>query len=177
MISQEGQLIEPKSTGRDGEACGRTATGVAWTPKRAATANSSITTAEAKNIETLNYFVVGIFAAFAAIVLVNTLVAATIYRRQEFGQLRLAGSTPAQVLRMVSPERLVLLVTGVVFGSVAALLHRAALQHRADLLDPPDTGITIYLAVVGAAAALTLAASLGATSRAIRTPAIEAVVR
>jgi ABC-type antimicrobial peptide transport system permease subunit len=89
-----------------------------------AVSNSSITAAEARNLETLNYVVVGIFAAFAAIVLVNTLVAATTHRRQEFGQLRLAGSTRPQVFGMVSLESVVLLVTGVVFGSVAAVQHR-----------------------------------------------------
>jgi FtsX-like permease family len=142
-----------------------------------AVSNSSITAAEARNLETLNYVVVGIFAAFAAIVLVNTLVAATTHRRQEFGQLRLAGSTRPQVFGMVSLESLVLLVTGVVFGSVAALF--TVLPYSIARIDSilPDTGITIYLAVVGASAALTLAASLGATSRAIRIPAIEAVAR
>lgn len=54
-----------------------------------AVAGTSITAGEAKNLETLNYVVVGMIAAFAAIMLVNTLVAATTHRRQEFGQLRL----------------------------------------------------------------------------------------
>ena len=58
---------------------------------------------------------------FAAILLINTLVAASIYRRQEFGQLRLAGRRCGRFMLMVSPESLLLLVTGVVFGTVAAL--------------------------------------------------------
>jgi predicted lysophospholipase L1 biosynthesis ABC-type transport system permease subunit len=138
--------------------------------------DTTITAAEAKNIETLNYVVVGIFAAFAAIVLVNTLVAATTARRQEFGQLRLAGATPVQVLRMVSLESLVLLVTGVLFGSIAALFTLLPYSvARTDSL-VPDVGVGIYVAVVAAAAVLTLAASLGTARRAAGTPAIEAVM-
>jgi hypothetical protein len=78
---------------------------------------------------------------------------------------------------LVSLESLVLLVTGVVFGSVAALF--TVLPYSLARTDSilPDTGIAIYLAVVGAATILTLAASLGAARRAIRTPAIEAVGR
>ena len=60
-------------------------------------------------------------ALFAAIMLVNTLIAATTYRRREFGQQRLAGATRGQVLRMVGVEGVVLAVTGVLFGALASL--------------------------------------------------------
>ncbi|MFD1048698.1 FtsX-like permease family protein, partial [Kibdelosporangium lantanae] len=46
-----------------------------------------------------NYAVVTMILGFAALVLVNTLVAATSRRRAEFGLLRVAGSTRTQVLR------------------------------------------------------------------------------
>jgi hypothetical protein len=140
-----------------------------------AVANTVITAAEAKNLETLNYVVVGLIAAFAAILLINTLITTTSYRRQELGQLRLAGSTPTQALLMVSLESLVLLVTGVVFGTLAALftILPYSIARTDSLL--PNSGIAIYLAVVGAAAILTLAASVGAAWRAVRTPATEAV--
>jgi putative ABC transport system permease protein len=140
-----------------------------------AVANTVITAAEAKNLETLNYVVVGLIAAFAAILLINTQITTTSYRRQELGQLRLAGSTPTQALLMVSLESLVLLVTGVVFGTLAALftILPYSIARTDSLL--PNSGIAIYLAVVGAAAILTLAASVGAAWRAVRTPATEAV--
>jgi ABC-type antimicrobial peptide transport system permease subunit len=107
--------------------------------------------------------------------LVNTQVAATTYRRQEFGQLRLAGSTPPQVLRMVSLESIVLLATGVLFGTIAGIFTVVPYSIARTDSVLPDSGVAIYLGIVGAAGILTLAASLGATRRALRTPAIEAV--
>jgi FtsX-like permease family len=140
-----------------------------------AVANTSTTAADAKNIETLNFVVVGMIAVFAAIMLVNTLVAATTYRRQEFGQLRLAGSTPPQVLRMVSLEGAVLIVTGVLVGTLASLF--TVLPYSVARTDSirPDAPIAIWLGIVGVAVLLTLAASLGAATRAMRAPAIRAV--
>jgi putative ABC transport system permease protein len=133
-----------------------------------------VKTNEQSNIETLNFVVVGMLALFAAIMLVNTLVAATTYRRREFGQQRLAGSTPPQVLRMVTLESLVLAATGVLFGSLASLATVVPYSIARTDSVLPDTTIAISLGIVTAAAALTLAASLGATRRAIRTPAIRA---
>ena len=70
-----------------------------------------------KSIQTLNYVVVGMIALFVAIMLVNTLLAATTYRRGEFARQRLAGATPGQVLGMVVAESALLTVTGVLFGT------------------------------------------------------------
>jgi putative ABC transport system permease protein len=135
---------------------------------------SGETVAGARNVETLNFVIVGMIAVFAAIMLINTLVAATTYRRQEFAQLRLAGSTPSQVRRMVSLESVVLVATGVLFGTVASVFTVVPYNiARTDSVLPNGAGI--YLGIVAVAAVLTLAASLVATRRAIRTPAVEAV--
>ena len=45
-----------------------------------------------KSVQMLNYVVVGMIALFVAIMLVNTLLAATTYRRGEFARQRLAGA-------------------------------------------------------------------------------------
>ena len=107
--------------------------------------------------------------------LVNTLIAATTYRRQEFGQQRLAGATPRQVLRMVGVESAVLTITGVLFGSLASLatIVPYSIARTGSVL--PDAPVAIYLGDRGGGGALTLAASLGAARRAIRTPAARAV--
>lgn len=131
-------------------------------------------TTEERSIETLNLVVVAIVAVFAAIMLLNTLIAATTHRRQEFGQQRLAGSTPPQVLRMVGLESLVLAATGVLFGSLASILTVVPFAIARTGSAPPESTIAIHLAVVGAAVLLTLASSLAATRRALRTPALEA---
>jgi ABC-type antimicrobial peptide transport system permease subunit len=137
-------------------------------------ANASITAAEARNIETLNLVVVGMIAVFAAIMLINTLVAATARRRREFGRQRLAGSTPPQVLRMVSLEGAVLAATGVLFGSLAALFTVVPYSVARTGSIVPEATPAIYLGVVALAASLTLASGVGAARRTIRTPAVEA---
>lgn len=141
----------------------------------AATAASGVaTTAQQRTISTLNYVVVGIIAVFAAVLVINTVVAATIYRRREFGQQRLIGSSRAQTLRMVRLESIVVVVTGVAFGTVAALFTIIPyLLTRADSLLPHGPA-WIYPAVVAVAAALTLSASHAAAGRAMTDSAIVA---
>ncbi|WP_228004202.1 FtsX-like permease family protein [Amycolatopsis sp. YIM 10] len=130
---------------------------------------------EHKSIETLNFVVVGMIALFAAVMVVNTLAAAIIHRRAEFGAQRLAGSTPPQVLGMVSVEGALLAVTGILFGSlaaVAAIVPYSILRTGSVI---PDQSPLIYGVIVAIAALLTLGTSLGAARRAIRMPAIQAV--
>jgi ABC-type antimicrobial peptide transport system permease subunit len=134
-----------------------------------------VKTNEQRNIETLNFVVVGMIALFAAIMVVNTLVSATMNRRREFGQQRLAGSTPPQVLGMVGLESVVLAATGVLFGALASIATIVPYSVARTQTVIPDQTIGILLGVVVAAAALTLAASLGATRRAIAVPAVRAV--
>ena len=141
----------------------------------AVAASGLVKNADHRNVETLNFVVVSMIAVFAAIMLINTLVAATIHRRREFGQHRLVGSTPPQVLGMVSVEGAVLSVTGVLFGSIAAVIAIVPYSMARTGKVLPDTTIGLYLGIVAAATMLTFAASLGAAGRAIRTPAIQAV--
>ena len=95
--------------------------------------------------------------------------------RLEFAQLRLAGSTPPQVLRMVSFESVVLLATGIAFGSLAAAF--TVLPYGIARTDSifPSAGSSIYLGVVGSAAILALSAALLAARRALRVRPVEAV--
>lgn len=142
----------------------------------ATTRGSSTTTdAEMKSIETLNLVVVGMIALFAAIMLVNTLVAATIYRRQEFGRQRLVGSTPGHVLRMVGCEGLALAATGILAGSLAAVVSVIPYSISRTGSIFPDSTVAIYLGISGTAVALTMAACLGTARRAVKTPAVEAI--
>lgn len=132
-------------------------------------------TAEYKNIETLNFVVVGMIALFAAVMLINTLVAAVIHRRNEFGQQRLTGATPPQVLGMVSVEGVLLSLIGILFGSVAAVVAIVPYSLAKTDSAMPNESILIYLGIVAIAAFLTLVTSLGAARRAIRMPAIRAI--
>ncbi|MCZ4605998.1 ABC transporter permease, partial [Streptomyces sp. Lzd4kr] len=124
-----------------------------------------------KTLETLNFTVVGIIVVFVCVMLVNSLYAATSYRSREFGQQRLAGATPGQVLGTVGVEGLILTVTGVVFGALAALAGIIPFTMvRSDEVLPGEV-YGIGLAVVAVAAAVTLGTGLVAARRMLRTPA------
>ncbi|MFI6281998.1 FtsX-like permease family protein [Streptomyces sp. NPDC050988] len=130
---------------------------------------------DAKNLETLNLVVVGIIVVFACIMLINSLYAATTYRRREFGQQRLAGATPGQVLGMIGIESLILTVTGVFFGTAAGLAGIIPFTMvRTDSV-LPDEGLGIWFGIVGVAGAAVFVTSLVTARRALRTPAVGAV--
>lgn len=128
-----------------------------------------------KNMETLNLIIVGIIVAFACIMLINTLYAATAYREREFGRQRLAGATPKQVLGMVGTESVVLMVTGVFFGTLAGLAGLLPFTMVRTDATWPDQGLGTWLAVAGLGAAATLITSLTTARRALRAPAVSAV--
>ncbi len=130
-----------------------------------------------RTTETLNYVVVGIIAAFAAVMLVNLIVADLTGRRRDFAQLRLLGTTPHQVLRLVGSESVLMLVVGLVLGTAAGLLTVVPYSIAVSGTVVPDTSLLLYLSVVAAVILLTVAASQTAARRAIRMPAIEAVQR
>ncbi|MFE9043775.1 FtsX-like permease family protein [Streptomyces sp. NPDC007818] len=89
--------------------------------------------------------------AFTAIAVVNTLGMATADRRREFALLRLAGAQPAQVLRMLAWEAV--LVSAVAL-SLAALVALAVLVPLSLSL----TGSPVPPLPAGPLAALALAA-------------------
>lgn len=128
-----------------------------------------------KNLETLNLVVIGIIVAFSCIMLINSLYAATSYRRREFGQQRLAGATSAQVLGTVGVEGLVLTATGVVLGTLAGLAGMIPFTVARTDEVLPDEGLGLWLVIVAVGAAATLVTSLGTAHRALATPAVEAV--
>ncbi|MEW2451062.1 FtsX-like permease family protein [Streptomyces parvulus] len=141
----------------------------------AVAASGLVKSVDAKNLETLNLTVVGIIAVFVCVMLVNSLYAATTYRSREFGQQRLAGATPGQVLRVVAAEGVILTLTGVVLGTVAALAGVVPFTVvRTDAV-LPDQFAGVWLAMVSVTAAVTLGTSLATARRVLRTPAVAAV--
>ncbi|MEU7469098.1 FtsX-like permease family protein [Streptomyces sp. NPDC044984] len=141
----------------------------------AVAASGLVKSVDAKNLETLNLTVVGIIAVFVCVMLVNSLYAATTYRSREFGQQRLAGATPGQVLGVVGAEGAILTVAGVFFGTMAALAGVVPFTVvRTDGV-LPDQFLGTWLAMVAVTAAVTLGTSLGTARRVLRTPAVRAV--
>jgi putative ABC transport system permease protein len=119
-----------------------------------------------------NYAVVTMVLGFAALILVNTLVAATSRRRAEFGLLRVAGSTRTQVLRSLGSEALVVAVVGVAMGSVASLATLLPFSIARIGSAVPRGSVWIYVLVIGTAVVVTLTATLWSTWRATRGRAI-----
>ncbi len=129
----------------------------------------------ARDVQTLNYVVVGMITVFVAVMLVNTLVAATVHRRREFAQQRLAGSTRGQLLAMVSLEGLLVTATGVLAGSAASLFTILPFgAARADRVWP-DATPAAYAVIVAVAVVLSGSALLATTRRTVRGPAVAAL--
>jgi putative ABC transport system permease protein len=141
----------------------------------AVAASGAVKSVDAKNLETLNFTVIGIIVVFVCVMLVNSLYAATSYREREFGQQRLAGATPGQVLGVVGVEGLVLTVVGVFFGTAAALAGIVPFTVvRTDAV-LPEQAFGVWLAVVAVASAVTMGTGLATARRVLRTPAVRAV--
>jgi putative ABC transport system permease protein len=121
-----------------------------------------------KTVATVNYVIVGVITLFAAVMLVNLLVAVITDRRREFAQQRLAGATRRQVLGLVGAESSLLLSVGVLFGTIGGLLTVIPFSLKTTHRLIPHAPIGIYLGVLAGVVALTLAASLLAAWRATR---------
>ncbi|MGK5683205.1 FtsX-like permease family protein [Actinoplanes sp. URMC 104] len=129
----------------------------------------------AQDIKTLNYVVIGMITLFVAIMLVNTLIAATVHRRREFAQQRLAGSTRGQLLAMVSLEGVLVTVTGVLGGLVASTATILPFgSARADRVWPDASPLPFAL-IAATAVVLTAFAMIQTTRRTVRGPATVAV--
>ncbi len=129
----------------------------------------------ARSIQTLNYVVVGMIALFVAIMLVNTLLAATGHRRREFAQQRLAGATPGQVLATVAAEGVLLTVTGVVFGTLASVVTILPFGIARIADASPPVPAAAYATIVAVTVVLTFTTVMGATRRAVAPRAVDAV--
>ncbi|WP_336205334.1 FtsX-like permease family protein [Nonomuraea sp. LPB2021202275-12-8] len=123
----------------------------------------------------VNYLVVAMIIAFTAIVVVNTLIAATRRRRREFGLLRLSAATRGQVLATVAVEGAMTAVLALVLGTVAA----AATTVPYSLVktgSPIATGPGwMYAAIAGGALLLVMAAAIPTAVGALRTRPVEAL--
>ncbi|MFE2042425.1 FtsX-like permease family protein [Streptomyces sp. NPDC059477] len=122
-----------------------------------------------------NYTIVAMIVGYAAITVVNTLVAVTRKRGAEFGLQRLTGATRAQVLGMLSVEGVLIAVVATVLGTLAAattIVPYSLVKSDSYL---PQGSIGVYLAIVGGSLLLVFAATLLPSWRGMREPAVETV--
>jgi len=132
---------------------------------------------EAQMITLLNNVVTGMIGLFAAIMVINTLVAVIAQRHAEFGRLHVIGATSIQLRRSVLVEALLVATTGLVLGllaSLATVIPYSIVRDEGVLPDgqlwlPPlvaVVAVSITLGTAGTATRRTLARVYGAESRA-----------
>ncbi|MFB7652455.1 MULTISPECIES: FtsX-like permease family protein [unclassified Streptomyces] len=122
-----------------------------------------------------NYTIVAMIVGYAAITVVNTLVAVTRKRRAEFGLQQLTGATQRQVLDMLTVEGVLIAVIAIVLGTIASATTIVPYSMvKADSYLPSGS-IGTYLAIVGGSLILVFGATLLPAMRGMRTPAIETV--
>lgn len=124
-----------------------------------------------------NYTIVAMIIGYAAITVVNTLVAATRKRGREFGLQRLTGSTRGQVLGMLGVESGFIVGTAVVLGTVAAAATMVPYSLVKSGSALPSGSPLIYLGIVGLAIVLTVGATMVPAWRGMARPAVDSVMR
>jgi ABC-type antimicrobial peptide transport system permease subunit len=101
-----------------------------------------------------------LLVGFAALSVVNSLVAATTRGPREFGLLRVSGATRSQVLRSISVEGPLVALIGIELGSIASIatvVQFALVKHGSPI---PSEPLWINFAVTGSVTVVTLAASI-----------------
>ena len=104
----------------------------------------------------ITFAVVGVILAYAALSLVNSLVAALAGRRAELGLLRMAGATRRQLRRMLTAEALVVAAIGAIAGTVVAAVGLVPLAMATAGSPLPSGPVWVFPAVLCVIAALVL---------------------
>ncbi|WP_406466203.1 FtsX-like permease family protein [Streptomyces sp. NBC_00111] len=122
-----------------------------------------------------NYTIVAMIVGYAAITVVNTLVAVTRKRRAEFGLQQLTGATRRQVLGMLTVEGVLIGIIATVLGTIAAATTIVPYSMVKSDSYLPAGSPGIYLAIVGGSLVLVFGATLLPSWRGMRTPAVDTV--
>jgi putative ABC transport system permease protein len=125
----------------------------------------------------ITFAVVGVILAYAAMSLVNLLVAALGGRRRELALLRLAGATRDQVTRMLQAEALLVAGTGAAVGTVLAIAGLIPLAIATAGSPLPSGPVTVFLGTLLVALALVLVPTLAGARVILRDRPAAAVER
>lgn len=122
----------------------------------------------------INYVVLGVIVAYAAIAMANTMVMTIAERRREFALMRLIGATGRQVLQMVRWEAGMVALIGVVVGTGAGFATLLPFSRGLSSTASPYVPPLDYLVMVLVVAALGFTATLWPARVALRQRPIEA---
>lgn len=108
--------------------------------------------------------------------MINTLASSVAARRRELGLQRLAGSTRAQVMQMVTLEGAIVALSGLALGTAAALAIVAPVSVKRLDTPMPAGSPWIYITIASLTVLLTLGAMLLPAWRATRGRPAEAAL-
>ncbi|MFD7406753.1 FtsX-like permease family protein [Streptomyces sp. NPDC059866] len=123
----------------------------------------------------VNYLGVGLVVAYTGVTVVNAQAMNTAARRREFALLRLGGTTPAQIMRMVRWESLAVVLSGVGIGTLASVPALVLVALALTGSPWPTVPPTAYLGIAGGTAALTGVAALVPARLLLRTRPVDAI--
>jgi putative ABC transport system permease protein len=117
---------------------------------------------EGQLVDLFLWVLIGLTVGYTGLAVANTLLMATAARRPEFGALRLAGATTAQVVRVTSAEAVLAVAVGTVLAAAVAGISlegvRGAVEAELDRAVPlvipwgATIGVTVACALVAVAA-------------------------
>ncbi|MGX6607549.1 FtsX-like permease family protein [Micromonosporaceae bacterium Da 78-11] len=116
-----------------------------------------------------------VYAGFAAVAALNTLITVVVSRRRDLAVAQLAGGTRRQVLAVVICEALVVTVTGLLVAAVVAGTAMVPILHAAFGTWLPWLPASYLVTGVLGVAALVLAGTVVPAAVAMRRPAVEVV--
>jgi len=121
-------------------------------------------TADYRNAETTNLLVIGMILAFAAIMIVNTVVATTLQRRRELDQLGQLGFTASQRRSLVAVEAGVVTAAGVGIGTVGSFATIVPFAIARETLVPAEA-VLVWFGVFAVAEVVAVGAAVLACHR------------
>jgi putative ABC transport system permease protein len=135
-------------------------------------ASRSVMNAQAERLDRqstfINDMILWVVALLAAVTLLNTLVVATVERRDMLWLLRRVGATRRQLTAMTAWQSGALTLIGVLLGAGASMTSLVSVSRVLTGSWMPYLTVTPVLVIVGLVTALTLAATLGPTAVLLR---------
>jgi putative ABC transport system permease protein len=116
----------------------------------------------------ITFAAVGVIVAYAALSLINALVAALAGRRRELALLHLAGATRAQIRRMLITEALVIAGVGAFPGTLVALAGLIPLAIATAGSPLPSGPLWVFAATLAAIVALVALPTLAVSHTLLR---------
>ena len=116
----------------------------------------------------ITFAVVGVILAYAALSLINALVAALTGRRRELTLLYLAGATKQQIRRMLNTEAMTIAGVGAATGTAVAIAGLIPLAIATAGSPLPSGPVWVFAATLAAIAALVLLPTLAVSHSILR---------